>query len=178
LLIQFANCGLSNNDYYLALARFDMVMMSDTVAGQELRAMAVDKDYTISVQMKGEGDTFYDSKKDNMSLNTKETGEYYQDSKVQMDLGATIAHEGHHAYEDSTGTRAGGDEIIARGTREQNASAVENNYRAEMGLDQRTDYYLGEGMLNGQYGDIYIDAPQWDTSTDTWNLNGQSWELP
>jgi len=62
-----------------------------------------------------------------------------------------------------------GDDLNNKTLREQNACAVENNYREEMGLDQRETYYFTENT--------YVSVPHWDDSTDGWSLYDQSWDF-
>jgi hypothetical protein len=188
--------GVSNEDYAKAQQMYDDIKNSNTKAGRRFRELDNRTDFTVTVNINASGPSNTDAKnKDNatngrgsgsvVNININDSGNLEWES-VAKDMGASLVHEiAGHAYDNYRGTNpyhgtSGHPKTTwnARFRSEQNAVAMENEYRDYKGLDQRTLYVINGWPLdmpifrNGSPGSYFFARNSMIVGNTYYRLSG------
>jgi RHS repeat-associated protein len=158
--------GVTDEEWHNFKAEEARLAASDTEAGRRYRELYKSADVTVTIYVNTSGDSNTDPvNRDDatngvgsgsiVNINIRDTGNYVWES-VEKDLGATLAHEvSGHAYDNYRGSNpyhgTRGNPKTTWGDRfraEQNAVAMENEYRDYKGLDQRKMYVINGWPLD------------------------------
>jgi hypothetical protein len=164
--------GVSDEQMAAVVVEAGKLMNSGTEAGRRFKELSESKDVTVRINVNEGGHTQCDARNwDNatngggsdsvVDINVNARGNY-KDETVGYSIGTSLAHEvSGHAYDNYKGTspyngspNAGSWSGLFRS--EQNAVAMENEYRAHKGLDQR-----------GKYGP-FMDMPMYSKEQKNW----------
>jgi len=148
--------GVSDEQMATVVVEAGKLMNSGTEAGRRFKELSDSKEVIVTINVNVTGRNQCDAENgDNatntigsnsiVDINVNSTGNYVNED-VGYSMGTTLAHEvSGHAYDNYKGTNPhnpspGKGTLIGLFRSEQNAVAMENEYRAYKGLDQRKKY--------------------------------------